>query len=366
MKPSSGGPLNSTGSSVRVAARRGAGWFGAPLGALYGAAATWRRHWYARNPSQRRRLARPVISVGNLRVGGSGKTPVVAHLAALLAQGGERPSILSRGYARERETDGVTVVSDGSTILSDVAHAGDEPLLLARALPTVPVLVCAERSLAGRLAEERFGVTVHLLDDGFQHLQLARDLDLLLVDPGDLDDRVLPAGRLREPLTNATSADAALVTGADPAAAIGGRLGIPHSWSVVRRLGEPRFIGSRTAGAAIDRALRVLAVAGIARPERFFDDLAASGWHVAGAHPFRDHYRFEQRDVEWIAERADLDGAGLILTTEKDRVRLERLDLSGAPFASVPLEVSIEPAGTFAEWLFERIGRARMQRASHP
>jgi tetraacyldisaccharide 4'-kinase len=306
-----------------------------------------------------------VISVGNLRVGGSGKTPVAAHLAGLLAQHGERPSILSRGYARARATDGVTVVSDGIAIRADLAHAGDEPLLLARAVPTAPVLVCAERALAGRLAEEQFDVTVHLLDDGFQHLQLARDIDLLLVDPADLDDRVLPAGRLRDPLKSAKSADAALISGVDPAEAssIGERLGIPHSWSVVRKLGEPRFISAGYGGVAIDRACRVFAVAGIARPDRFFDDLMSSGWRVAGAQPFRDHYRFQQRDVEGIARQAASSGAGLILTTEKDAVRLEGLDLSRAPFASVALEVSIEPAGAFAGWLFERLGRARMQRS---
>ena len=132
-------------------------------------------------PSRRRRLSQPVVSVGNLRVGGSGKTPIVAHIARLLLERGERPAILTRGYARRCRPDGVTVVSDGTTILAGIESAGDEPLMLARALPGVPVLVGANRYLSGRLAEERFGATVHLLDDGFQHLELARDVDLLLV-----------------------------------------------------------------------------------------------------------------------------------------------------------------------------------------
>ena len=177
---------------------------------LYGAIAVQRRQWYARDATRAKRLCRPVISVGNLRVGGSGKTPTVAHLARLLLTAGERPSILSRGYARRIPADGVTVVSDGDRILSDVDHAGDEPLMLARMLPGVPVLVGPDRYLSGRFGEERLGVTVHLLDDGFQHVALFRDVDLLLVDADDLTDAVLPAGRLREPLSVARAADAVL------------------------------------------------------------------------------------------------------------------------------------------------------------
>ena len=170
---------------------------------MYGAAATWRRRWYSRDPARARRLTRPVISVGNLRVGGSGKTPVVAHLAQLLVERGERPAVLTRGYARVRPKAGVTIVSDGTRVLEDVAASGDEPFMLARALPGVPVLVGADRFASGLLAESQLGVTVHLLDDGFQHVCLARDIDLLLVDEADLNDHVLPAGRLREPLAHA-------------------------------------------------------------------------------------------------------------------------------------------------------------------
>ncbi len=165
---------------------------------LYGAAASWRRRWYARDPGRQRHLSRPVVSVGNLCAGGSGKTPVVEQIARVLVDRGERPAILTRGYARRRALDGVTVVSDGSKILAGLETAGDEPLMLARALPGVPVLVAADRYLAGRLAERQLGATVHLLDDGFQHLALARDVDLLLVAEEDLTDRMLPAGRLRE------------------------------------------------------------------------------------------------------------------------------------------------------------------------
>src|SRR5205085_10887183 len=152
----------------------------------YGAAAAWRRAWYTAEPRRRRRLDRPVISVGNLRVGGSGKTPIVAYIARLLSAAGERPAILTRGYARRVARDGVTIVSDGTRVVADLDSAGDEPLMLAQGLPAVPVLVGADRYLSGRLAERRLGATVHLLDDGFQHLELAREVDLLLVSEDDL------------------------------------------------------------------------------------------------------------------------------------------------------------------------------------
>jgi tetraacyldisaccharide 4'-kinase len=320
------------------------------LSAMYGTAATWRRRWYAGQASRVKRLARPVISVGNLRVGGSGKTPVVAHLAELLLANGERPSILSRGYKRARQTAGVTVVSDGVMVRADLAHAGDEPLMLARALPRVPVLVGADRYASGLHAERELGVTVHILDDGFQHVRLARDVDLLLVDEDDLRDRVLPAGRLREPLANASAADAALVT-ADPnrVAAVAAALGIGTAFGVTRRLGGPRF-GDRSVGALAPRR-PAFAFAGIAKPERFFRDLAAAGWPLTGTLTFDDHYAYSQSDFERLAGLARQGGAEVAVTTEKDAVRLEGLDTGTLPIVVAPLMVSVEPSDRFIEWL---------------
>ena len=137
------------------------------LSAIYGRVAQFRRSWYERDPSRRRRLARPVISVGNLVVGGAGKTPIVAAVARVLQQAGHRPAILSRGYGRRRRADGVVVVSDGVRVLVPAAESGDEPQMLARSLSGVPVLVAADRYLAGRLAEAQFQASVLLLDDGF-------------------------------------------------------------------------------------------------------------------------------------------------------------------------------------------------------
>jgi tetraacyldisaccharide 4'-kinase len=296
------------------------------------------------------------VSVGNLSVGGSGKTPIVAHLARLLLEHGERPSILSRGYGRHRPQDGVTVVSDGAAVLAGIGSAGDEPLMLARGLPGVPVLVGASRYLSGRLAEERLGASVHLLDDGFQHLELRRDVDLLVIDERDLDDQLVPVGRLREPLTAAAQADAVLVNSVEDSAAerIGRTLGLSTCFRVERRLGLPH----RLDGVSVPTTDRVLAAAGIARPERFFADLAAAGWNVVGTIRFPDHHRFTNRDLKRLTAAARAADA-IVMTTEKDAVRLAADNLGTLAVAAVPLTASIEPAPVFAAWLLGRLQAAR-------
>jgi tetraacyldisaccharide 4'-kinase len=323
---------------------------------IYGAATAWRRRWYGRDPARQRRLSRPVVSVGNLRVGGTGKTPTVAYIARLLASRGERPSILSRGYLRRVASAGVTVVSDGTRVLADLDTAGDEPLMLALALPGVPVLVGADRHLSGELAEREFRVTVHILDDGFQHLRLARDVDLLLVSEDDLTERVLPAGRLREPLASAARADALLVTAGYAAAAerVGRAIGVATTFLATRTIRPPRMVSTGET-VVVPSGDPVFAVAGIARPDRFFADLANAGWRVAGTLTFRDHHRFDSRDVDRITTDAKAVRAAIVLTTEKDAVRLARCDLAGVPLAFVPLTVDIEPADRFADWLTARI-----------
>jgi tetraacyldisaccharide 4'-kinase len=329
------------------------------LSVVYGAAASWRRRWYAATPSRVSRLSRPVVSVGNLRVGGTGKTPAVAAIAQLLLDLGERPAILSRGYARQQPSGGVTIVSDGSQVLADVAHAGDEPLLLARTLPRVPVLVCSDRHRAGRVAETDLAATIHLLDDGFQHVQLWRDVDLLLTDERDLVDKVLPAGRLREPLGNAAVAHAVIAPAATHEAGqkLATRLGVPDAFTLMRKLGAPMQLGSDEVDVA--RSAAMFAVAGIAGPDRFFGDLAAAGFNVVGTRTFRDHHVFNASDVTAVVDTARRAGAMAIVTTAKDAVRLERLDLSAMPFLVVPLRASIEPAEEFKAWLAARLAAAR-------
>jgi tetraacyldisaccharide 4'-kinase len=331
------------------------------LSSAYGAAAAWRRAWYARDPARQRRLERPVISVGNLRVGGSGKTPVVEYIARLLLARGERPAVLTRGYARRIPLDGVTVVSDGASVLADLDTAGDEPLMLARALPGVPVLVGTDRYLSGRLAERRLDATVHLLDDGFQHLELARDIDLLLVAEDDLQDQPLPVGRLRERLTAAAAADAALITaGYDTAAGrIGRAFGIAQVFRVTREIGAPHRVAGARDSVVVPSGSRVFVVTGIARPDRFVADISSVGWEISGMIEFRDHHRFDARDIRRIAVEAHKSGSAIVLTTEKDAVRLAVCDLGELPVASVPLLVGVEPSDAFARWLMERLRTAR-------
>jgi len=225
--------------------------------------------------------------------------------------------------------------------------------MLARALPGVPVLVGADRAESGRFAEERFDATIHLLDDGFQHLTLERDVDLLLADMEVLEERVLPAGRLREPVAAASFADAVLVAEVplkpDATSEVSRKLEVNTAFTVTRTLGEPPGIG---------KDQDVFAVAGIARPERFFDDLRAASWRVAGTLSFADHHRFTSRDVDRIRAEAKAAGAEVVMTTAKDAVRLEAIDASGVTFAAVPLTARVEPVERFREWLMARV-RAR-------
>jgi tetraacyldisaccharide 4'-kinase len=306
-----------------------------------------RRSWYERRPQVCHSLDRPVISVGNLSVGGSGKTPVVAALARLLLGLGERPAILSRGYARREPADGVVVVSDGARVLEPVERSGDEPQMLARALPQVPVLVCPDRHLAGRLAERQLGCTVMLLDDGFQHLTLGRDVDVLLMPASDLDDAVLPSGRLREPLDAASSADCLLVPGSDDEVA---RVSAAFDRMPVFRVVN-QFEGLRSFDGLPVDARRVVAVAGIARPERFFAALRELGCDVVRTMSFRDHHWYTAEDLGRIRAAARDTNADLVVTTEKDAVRLPR----EAGWAVLPMTVRIEPAEPFASWLRARL-----------
>jgi tetraacyldisaccharide 4'-kinase len=307
-----------------------------------------------------------VISVGNLRVGGSGKTPVVEYIARLLAAAGERPAILTRGYARRLAADGVTVVSDGSAILAGVDTAGDEPLMLARALPGVPVLVGADRYLSGTLAERRFSVTVHILDDGFQHLQLARDVDLLVASEEDAADRPLPEGRLRENVAAAAAADAALVNaGYDTAAErIGRALGVGRVFRVSRAIGPPRKVAAPRDTVVVPVPSRVYLVTGIARPERFQSDIAAAGWEIAGTMTFSDHHVYTVRDLERIAKAVKATRCPIALTTEKDAVRLEPLPLGDLPIAAISLSTTIDPEEEFRSWILSRLHASRTGTAS--
>jgi tetraacyldisaccharide 4'-kinase len=287
-------------------------WLGA-FGAAYGAVGALRAALYARGILRSHRLRGPVISVGNLAVGGRGKTPIAARVAEWARDDGLPVAILSRGYAGSFTGDAL-VVSDGGSTHAGAAIAGDEPVMLARRLPGVVVAVGPRRDVVGRAVEERFGPRVHVLDDGFQHLRLHRDLDLVCLRAHDLDDVPLPAGALRERARSAERADALLVWD-DPAPA-----GLfPGRVFRVRR--RPAGFVDRDGGSA-EAPRRAFLVAGIAHPERLEADLRALGVDVAGRAFFADHHAFRAEDVVRVESQARSAGADALVTTEKDLPRL--------------------------------------------
>ena len=293
-----------------------------------------------------RRLRRPVIGVGSLSAGGAGKTPMTIALARALTARGQQVDVLSRGYGRRGKA--AARVDPGSV----AEHFGDEPLLIARAAG-VPVYVAAQRYEAGLLAEAESGdaPVIHLLDDGFQHRQLYRDVNLLLLDEDDLSsERLLPAGNLREPAAAVRRADAiaipADVRAATVESALRARGWQGPVWRLHRRVEAPPCDGS------------VAAFCGIARPGQFFTGLEAAGLRLAARIAFPDHHWYTARDLDrvWTSGRAA--GADVIVTTEKDYVRLGRLAerfAGSIALRTAKLRVEIENEASAMEWIEERI-----------
>jgi tetraacyldisaccharide 4'-kinase len=290
---------------------------------------------------------------------------VVAHLAKLLAGGGERPAILSRGYGRKDSADGVVVVRDEEGVQAPLARAGDEPLMLARNLDGVRVVVAPDRYLAGRLAEMRLGCSVHLLDDGFQHLQLDRDIDLLVMHSDEFEDpQVLPFGTLREPLETAARADALLVSGdmSGTGKSIIDTLQLSRIYQMQRVLDVPRSTDSEKSPVPLSASSRILAIAGIAKPDRFFSEIGTFGGIVVRTLAFSDHHEFTQQDIVKITELVRALRIDLVLTTEKDYVRLERYQPFAFNVAIVPLKIEIEEEGEFLSWLTSQLAATREKR----
>ena len=310
---------------------------------LYGALHAIRWRWYAQRA---RRLPRPVVSVGNLHWGGSGKTPLVAAIAAHLRDRGLFPAILSRGYRSQGR--GVRLVSVGEGPLLGPLVAGDEPVLLAGELPGVAVVVSPERYEGGRHALERLDPApdVFLLDDGFSHLKLFRDLDLLafpVEDPYGAG-RLFPGGRLREPLQAVARADAVILTGATGSAGEdfartlrGFDFSGPGFASALRTV-APRL----ESGQPLPPACRVLVVAAVARPERFVAAVRDQGLEVAGVLTFPDHHDYPDQSLSKIETTWREARAEAVLTTAKDRVKL--LGRLETPLAELPIRAEPEPA----------------------
>ncbi len=312
-----------------------------------------------------------MISVGNIAFGGRGKTPTVAAIARLLLEMGERPAILSRGYGRRRTEDGVVVVSDGRHLLADVDRAGDEPLMLARDLPGVAVLVCEQRAMAGAFARHILRATALVLDDGFQHRQMARDVDVVLVTPGDLTGRRAPFGALREPVSALDRADVIIGDaglGETTSEVVFSPPLRKKTTSEVVSIDPARFRLERHPGTPVSietgvpplaPGARVIALAGIAGPARFTRRVEDAGYLVAGAWGPGDHHRYTRADIARLARDVRAGGAAGVLTTSKDAVRLRALRPLAVPVYEWPMRVTIEPAAEFAAWLSAQVRAAR-------
>lgn len=294
-----------------------------PLSALYGAIVWARNDCYDRGVLKIRKLQGPVVSIGNVAVGGSGKTPFLIALGGLLKERGVAFDVLSRGYGRA--TPGVALVDPKGS----PRDFGDEPLLIARKLQ-VPVIVGEDRYAAGQFAEQKFGPQLHLLDDGFQHRRLARDFDIVLITPSDAQDSLLPTGRLREPLSCLSRADAIVLT--NNASSHGLPITGQLVWKVRRGIVPPQT----------DEPC--FAFCGIARPESFFEQLRAAGVMLSGTRSFRDHHAYSDSDVrELLALRAQ-HGAASFVTTEKDAINLESHGAALAPLHVIPVRMELDDA----------------------
>jgi len=293
-----------------------------------------------------RRLRWPVVSIGNLSTGGAGKTPFTITLAKALTARGLHVDVLSRGYGRRRSALPLLVDPGGTA-----EEFGDEPLLIAREAG-VPVYVAAERYEAGRLAESEASGTstlgLHLLDDGFQHRQLARDVDILLFSRRDLTDHLLPAGDLREALHAAARAQVIAVPAdeADVETEIRARGWKAQVWRLRRHMEIPPTDGP------------VAAFCGIARPDQFFEGLERAGVKLASKATFADHHRYTASDLARLTSAARAAGAMALLTTGKDSIRLGAL-AAGVPASlslqTVSLRIEIEDEEMAVDWLMARM-----------
>jgi tetraacyldisaccharide 4'-kinase len=314
---------------------------------LYGVALRLRDSAYGWGLLRTRGLPIPVISIGNITLGGTGKTPAAVNVAGILLNNGRKPVLLSRGYGRS-DRSAVLIVSDGTSQVLDTASGGDEPVLVAGRHPKVPVVVGADRHRSGTVAIERFHPDVAILDDGFQHIRLRRDLNIVLIDAVDPfgSGRLFPAGILREPLTALRRADLVLITRADSAG------NIVQLKETVGRHSHARIFTARyvprdlmDVATGETRPLdflagkQVFAFAGIARPDSFISLLRSLGTVITGTSVYQDHHAYSTPDLTNLVRQAGECGSAILVTTEKDGVRLRDMAQEGIWAVRIDLEV---------------------------
>jgi tetraacyldisaccharide 4'-kinase len=308
------------------------------LATIYGGVVGARNSLYDRGLFRAKRLSGAVVSVGNLSTGGSGKTPFVLLLGELLKARGIKFDVLSRGYGRA--TRGAMAVDPAGS----PRDFGDEPLLMAQRLQ-VPVFLGESRYEAGRLAEAKFGPQLHLLDDGFQHRALARDFDIVLLNPQDAEDRLLPAGRLREPLSNLRRADVVVLD--NSAAPDKFPLQNKLIWRVRRGI-LPQHVPPRP-----------LVFCGIARPQNFVQQLRAANIEPAAEAFYRDHHAYGEKDIRELLALKQQSDAGGFLTTEKDAINLGRHLYALHPLSVVPVKMELQDAANAVDTMLRVIAERR-------
>jgi tetraacyldisaccharide 4'-kinase len=295
-----------------------------PLSATFGAGVALRNALYDHRVFQVKKLARPVVSIGNISVGGSGKTPFVIALGQLLTERGIAFDVLSRGYGRSSTE--IAVVDPNSS----PAQFGDEPLLIAQKLK-VPVVVGTDRYQAGLLAEQKFSSKLHLLDDGFQHRRLHRDFDVVLLPQEDMEGTLLPTGRLREPHSSLRRADAVVLFAPND----------PNFPGPVPGKFETRIFWACRATTQYWTEEKLVAFCAIARPQQFFDGIKELGQTVSSQLAFRDHHRYTQADTDRLLQLKHKTNGTSFITTEKDLINLGPLAAQLQPLRTVQLNIEL-------------------------
>lgn len=323
----------------------------------YGGTIALRNHLYDRGRLRQEKLPCPVVSVGNLTVGGTGKTPTVILLSKLFKERGRRPVVLSRGYGGSAKAF-LNVVSDGNRVLMGWREAGDEPVMIAGALPGIPVLTGPGRILTGKAAVERFGADILILDDAFQHRALFRDIDIVLIDAARPfgNGFLFPRGPLREPPDSLRRANILLRTGdAENEEPLRGAASLPIFRAIHRPQELVEGVTERIQPVAALRGQKVFAFAGIGSPEGFRRSLAALGAEVVAFRAFPDHHRYSRSDIEALRHLAAESGAAWIVTTEKDAIRLTDFPAFLAETSLLRIRMEITLGEPFAELIFSRL-----------
>ncbi len=305
---------------------------GRPLSPAYGTLMKIRAWAYRNRYLSTKRLPCPVISVGNLCLGGTGKSPHVITIGKWLKDQGVRPAVVSRGYGG-RAGRGPLVVSDGGRVRVSPREAGDEPVMIAQSLPEVPVVVGSDRYAGGKLAVERLGAQIIILDDAFQHLALFRDIDLLLLPAGRFfgTQWVFPGGDLREPVSSISRATAILLTRAELLSAADQEMARHEIQKMVPErpvfLSEMRAVKSLSMGGESETPemlpRHLFAFCALASPEAFFATVENLGIYLRGKVAFPDHYPYRPGDLKSLMMQARRLGARALVTTDKDRVKIE-------------------------------------------